>query len=128
MKKIALAALLVLLAGVVMAADCQVSLTWDGRQTDGQMEGSLPVTFTVFDADTNLVLSTAQVVGRVTDYAMPSFTVTVAPNTTKVLSVYATAKDSVGNESARSVTVSTTLVGADTSSPAQPVINITIQE
>ena len=109
------------------AADCQVSLSWDGLQANGQLEQSLPVTFTVFNADTQDVLSTAQANGAVTDYAMPSFSVVPPANTVLTLRMYATAKDSAGNESGHSEVVSVELTGDDTVGPMSPIINITIQ-
>lgn len=110
------------------AADCQVSLSWDGLQANGQPEQSLPVTFTVFNADTQDVLSAAQVNGAVTDYAMPSFSVVPPANTVQTLRIYATAKDSAGNESGHSEVVSVELTGDDTVGPVAPVINISITE
>lgn len=110
------------------AADCTVTLSWDGLQANGTAEQSLPVTFEVYDADTMDVLSTAQVNGAVTDYAMPSFSVNVPDNQTITLRVQATATDSAGNRSAPSEVATATLTGADTSAPMQPQINITITE
>jgi len=111
------------------AADkvAQVKLTWDGKDTSGATELSLPVTITVYNADTSAVLSTANVPGPVTNFNMPTFTVTVPDNGSTVLKVNAKAKDSVGNTSAASATVVTTLYGADTVPPGVPVITITIQ-
>lgn len=128
MKRLALIAVCALFAQGVWAADCQVSLSWDGLQANGQLEQSLPVTFTVFNADTQDVLSAAQANGAVTDYAMPSFSVVPPANTVQTLRIYATAKDSAGNESGHSEVVSVELTGDDTVGPVAPVISITIQE
>ncbi len=128
MKRLVLIAVCALFAQGVWAADCQVTLSWDGLQANGQAEQSLPVTFTVFNADTQDVLSTAQANGAVTDYAMPSFSVVPPANTTMTLRMYATAKDSAGNESGHSETVSVELTGDDTVGPVAPVINISITE
>jgi len=110
------------------AADCQVSLSWDGMDSAGNTEQSLPVTFAVFNADTQDVLSTAQANGAVTDYAMPSFSVVPPANTVLTLRMYATAKDSAGNESGHSEVVSVELTGDDTVGPVAPQINISITE
>jgi len=128
MKKL-IVALLVLFATSAMAADktALVKLTWDGKDANGVMEQSLPVTIQVFNADTLAVLSTATVPGSVIDFSMPVFTVSVADNGSTVLRVNAKARDSVGNISAASATVTTTLYGADTIPPGTPIITITIQ-
>jgi len=110
------------------AADCQVTLSWDGMDSAGNTEQSLPVTFAVFNADTQDVLSTAQANGAVTDYAMPSFSVVPPANTVLTLRMYATAKDSAGNESGHSEVVSVELTGDDTVGPVAPQINISITE
>lgn len=128
MKRLALIAVCALFAQGVWAADCTVTLSWDGLQANGTAEQSLPVTFEVYDADTLDVLTSAQVNGAVTDYAMPSFSVNVPDNQTITLRVQATATDSVGNKSEPSEIATATLTGADTSAPMQPQINITITE
>ena len=125
-KSLGILAVCALFATTGMAADCTVTLSWDGLQANGQVEQSLPVTFTVYDADTQDVLTSAQVNGAVTDYAMPGFSIVVPDNQTITLKVYATATDSVGNKSEPSEIATATLTGSDTSAPMQPVINITI--
>jgi hypothetical protein len=104
-----------------------ISLSWDGKDGAGKIEQSLPVTITVFDADSLIALSSASVDGPVTDYAMPPFSVTVEDNQDRILKVFAVAKDSQGNESGQSDTVSVTLTGKDTVGPGVPVIRITVQ-
>lgn len=128
MKKL-IVALLVLFATSVMAADKTAlpKLTWDGKDTNGVVEASLPVTIQVFNADTLAILSTATVSGPVVNFSMPTFIVPVPDNGSTVLKVYAKAKDSVGNSSAASPTITTTLYGADTVPPGTPIISITIQ-
>ena len=128
MKKL-LVSLIVLLATSAMAADkvALVKLNWDGKDVSGATELSLPVTITVYNADTLAVLSTANVSGAVTAFNMPTFIVTVPDNGSTVLRVNAKAKDSIGNTSAASATVVTTLYGADTNAPGVPIITITIQ-
>lgn len=118
-----------LIAASVMAADktALVKLTWDGKDTNGAVEASLPVTIQVFNADTLAVLSTAPVSGPVVNFSMPTFTVTVPDNGSTVLRVNAKATDSAGNPSAASTTITTTLYGADTVPPGTPIITITIQ-
>jgi hypothetical protein len=49
-------------------------------------------------------------------------------NTVQTLRIYATAKDSAGNESGHSEVVSVELTGDDTVGPVAPVINISITE
>lgn len=128
-RLIALIIVSMFIGSVAMAADkvAQVKLSWDGKDTSGATELSLPVTITVYNADTLAVLSTANVSGPVTAFNMPTFLVSVPDNGSTILRVNAKAKDSVGNTSAASTTVVTTLYGADTNAPGVPIITITIQ-
>lgn len=128
MKLVKLLVILVVLGlfQTAWAADCTVTLSWDGKDALGNTESSLPVHFEVVNADTLDVLTSADVNGAVTDYTMPGFSIVVPDNQTITLRVYATATDSVGNKSEPSEIATTTLTGNDTSAPMQPVINITI--
>ena len=125
---IAIAFGVLFLAKWAMAAECTVSLTWDGKDALGKTEASLPVTFTVYDADTLDVLTSAQVNGAVTGYALPPFSYQAPDNQTITLRIQATAKDSKGNESPPSQVVSATIKGQDTAGPLSPQITITIGE
>lgn len=110
-----------------MAAECTVTLSWDGKDSAGNMEQSLPVTFEVQDADTLDVLTSAQVNGPVTDYAVPSFGYQAPDNQEITLRIQARAKDSKGNTSPPSAVVSAVIKGADTLGPLAPQITITVR-
>lgn len=136
MKRIALV-LLVLLAFVLPSlsfADTTktvaATLTWDGKDSGGTTEASMPVTIKLYqDGTTPVLKSSLTVSGAVTNQAMPTFTLTVADNVTTTFSFYATATDSaaIPNVSAKSVSVSLTIVGKDTIPPGIPVINLILQ-
>jgi len=90
-------------------------------------DNRLPVTFKVYDASTNQVVSQGQANGPVNELALPSFTISVPDNTTTQKGFYATATDAAGNVSERSAIATINLPGADTLPPAQPVINLIFQ-
>lgn len=125
-KRILVLLAILAMASSVYAADCTVSLTWDGKDALGKVEASLPVTFTVYDADTLDVLTSAQVNGAVAGYALPPFSYQAPDNQTITLRIQATAKDSKGNESPPSQVVSAIIKGQDTAGPLSPQITITI--
>jgi hypothetical protein len=98
------------------------NLTWDGKDKAGAVEKSLPVTAKLYNAETNAVLSTAQINGPVVDFDMPGYTVEILDNTTVELSVYATLTDSAGNVSDVSDTITKTFTGSDTIGPSRLII------
>lgn len=117
-----------LLAKLAMAATVEVKLSWDGKDASGAVEASTPVVFTVFNADTLDVLSTAEATGPVTDFVMPSFSIVPPADQTLTLRLKANARDAAGNTSAYSPTVEAVIDGEDTIGPLAPVIQITITE
>lgn len=115
-------------ATVSMAADCTVKLSWDGKDSTGKAEQSLPVTFEIRDADTLDILTSGQVNGAVKDYALPAFGYQAPDNQDVTLRIDAVAKDSKGNTSEPSTTVSAVIHGKDTIGPVQPQITININQ
>ena len=115
--------LILMIFGIGMAATARVTLNWDGKDTLGNVEASMPVTITVYDVDTGLVLTFGSVSGPVTGYALPDFNVVVPNDTIKVLRVNAKAKDAATppNESVASSTVSVSIKGLDTIPPSGTV-------
>lgn len=104
----------------------QATVTWDGKDADGNTEASLPISINLYkDGATPAVVSTLSLSAASTSgEAMPTFTLTVEDNTTTTFSFYATATDSAGNISGKSSSVSVTLTGSDTIAPGTPVIKL----
>ena len=100
------------------------TVSWDGKDSAGNTEGSLPVTITLYEAISDTVLSQAFVNGSVVDFNMPVFSIDVVDNQTTSLSVYATAADSAGNTSPRSQIYHFYFEGKDTIAPGVPVLKI----
>lgn len=119
MKKLSLVLLIVFLfIGFAQAKDFKVRATiisW----TDAT-EASFPVTFKLYDATTNLLLtSVTAAVSPVVNLAMPDITIVVPDNTVKKVKFYATVTDAAGNASAKCPDSNElTLIGIDTIPPA----------
>lgn len=128
MKRLMLVIIALFVAVTVQAADFQAQpvVSWDGLQTDGQTENSLPVKINI-EAD-GAIVSTADVNGPVTNYPMPVCTLTAAPNGQTTIAIRAQAIDSAGNASAWSAVYELVLDGEDTLPPGVPVINITVSQ
>lgn len=122
MKKILLfVGILLLVATVGFAKDFTLKVTilsWSGNDNTGAPEASFPVTISVFDADTNAVVTSAPVTGAVSNFAMTPFVVSVPNNTTKKVKYYANTRDAAGNVSPNSPNSNeVTLVGNDSNAP-----------
>lgn len=126
MRKFLLVLAMVLVAvGVASAKDFRIRATvasWIDAT-----EVSFPVTFKIYDAATNAVLTSVNApASPVSALVMPDIVIPVADNAVKKIKVYATVTDSAGNVSAKSPDSNElTLVGNDTTSPA-PVNTINI--
>jgi hypothetical protein len=128
MKKLSLALLIVFLfVGFAQAKDFRIRATVTSW-TD-EAEKSFPVTFKVYDAVTNVVLTSITAPeSPVTALVMPTITIPVADNTVKKIKFYVTVTDAAGNASAKSPDSNElTLVGIDTTPPAG-VNTVTITE
>ena len=127
MKRIFLVILLLVATTVVSAATIEATLDWAGTDSSGNTEVSMPCTITIHNASNDAVLSSVQVTGPVTNYAMPSWTVANQNNTNITLVLYAKAKDAAGNESGKSESVTVVIPGIDTLDPCAPVIHLNIK-
>lgn len=119
MKKFLLVLVMVMMAvSVASAKDFKVRATIIGW-TDAT-EVSYPVTFKLYDATTNVVLTTVTASSSpVVNLVMPDITIPVPDNTVKKVKFYATVTDSAGNASAKCPDSNElTLVGIDTIPPA----------
>lgn len=128
MKKLSLALLIVFLCvGFAQAKDFKIRATVTSW-TDAT-EVSFPVTFKVYDAATNVVLTSVNApASPVTALVMPTIIIPVADNTVKKIKFYVTVTDAAGNASAKSPDSNElTLVGTDTTPPAG-VNTVTITE
>jgi hypothetical protein len=128
MKKVILATILVMLfSGIGFAKDFTLRATV-ASWTDAA-EKSFPVTFKLYDAATNVVLSTTTAAASpVTALVMPDVVIPVADNTVKKVKVYVTVTDAAGNASAKSPDSNeVTLNGNDTTPPnGVNTVNVTV--
>jgi hypothetical protein len=118
MKKFLLVLAMVLLViGSASAKDFTLRATV-ASWTDAA-EKSFPVTFKLYDATTNVVLtSTTAPASPVTALVMPDVIIPVADNTVKKVKVYVTVTDAAGNASTKSPDSNeVTLNGIDTVPP-----------
>jgi non-ribosomal peptide synthetase component F len=119
MKKFLLVLAIVLIAvSTASALDFKIKATvisW----TD-TAEASFPVTFMLYDAATNVVMTSVTApASPVTALDMTVFTIVVPNNTVKKVEFYVTVTDSAGNASTKSPDSNElTLVGTDTIPPA----------
>jgi len=130
MKKIGLllVAILFALSPLAFGATTKTvsaTVTWDGKDSTGVTEPSVPVTIKLYqDGTTPTVVSSLALSAAATNATMPSFTISVADNGTSTFTFYATATDSAGNVSGKSTSVTLTISGADTIPPGTPVIKL----
>jgi hypothetical protein len=128
MKKFLLVlAMVLMVVSVASAKDFTLRATV-ASWTDAA-EKSFPVTFKLYDAATNVVLSsTTAAASPVTALAMPDVVIPVADNTVKKIKVYVTVTDAAGNASAKSPDSNeVTLNGIDTTPPnAVNTVNVIV--
>lgn len=127
MKKLFLALIVLAFSTTAFSATIEATLDWAGTDSSGSAEVSMPCTITIHNAANDAVLSTAQVSGAVTGYAMPSWTVPNQNNADTTLTIYAKARDAAGNESGKSDSVTVTIPGIDTLGPCTPMIHLTVK-
>lgn len=132
MKKLLILTLFLFLATSLLAKDFTARVTignWNGLDSVGALELSIPVAVKVYNSATNTLLTQTTANGPVTNLVMPDFIIPVPDNTSVKLKVYATVTDAAGNVSAKSADSNeVTLIGIDTHPPAGiNTITITIQ-
>jgi hypothetical protein len=101
MKKLMLVLFLCLIGSSLYAQQtilAELNLTWNGKDTQGKIENSLPVSFRAYNAKTNTLMGTSLFNGPVTNFHIPIVITMPRNHYTNIVYIYTVLSDSVGNK------------------------------
>ena len=101
MKKLIIGLLFLCSSSIVHAQQtilAEMNLTWNGKDTQGKIENSLPVSFRAYNATTNALMGTSLFNGPVTNFRIPIVITMPRNHYTNIVYIYTVLSDSVGNK------------------------------